>query len=229
MTKDNKALKTKDKEKDIDKPKISGYARMHTASDYTLNTAAVDRLVNASAETAPEVSEEELRKYKQSSRFHFPTWLKASFIKFWFAGAACFFFFWGLGTYLANLDLIIVLAVALGFITDLLCNNLLRFLEKYEGEYDKWMMFPKRKKFWTLPANVIYSCFLLYGVMYSYSLINLIILSIKGVQDAENEIALGVEPLLFGLLYLAFDLLCLGIKNLFIRIVNDAKIKNGGK
>ena len=39
---------------------------------------------------------------------------------------------------------------------------------------------------------------------------------------AEAEAMLGVEPILFGLFYIGFDLLLIKIKNTFIKIFRDA-------
>ena len=70
---------------------------------YKLNTKAVDDLVGANKENSPEVPREELEKYRSASGIRLPRWLKAVLLKAWFAGAACFFIFWGLGLYLTCL------------------------------------------------------------------------------------------------------------------------------
>ena len=56
-----------------------------------LHTDAVDDLVNADEDNSPEVSEEELNKYRSGPKFRIPDWLKALLIKAWFAGSVCFF------------------------------------------------------------------------------------------------------------------------------------------
>ena len=111
---------------------------------YKLNTKSVDDLVSANAENSPEVSKDELEKYRSKSGLHLPRWLKVVLLKAWFAGAACFFIFWGLGIYLPNLlDMMLVFGLSLGLVTDLLVNNVLRFLSTVPGENDGWMMFPQ--------------------------------------------------------------------------------------
>ena len=123
------------------------------ASDYyKLKTGAVDKLVDTS--NAPVVPESEIKKYKSGSKIRIPDWLKVVFIKFWFGGAACYFFLWGLS--LVGLDLIVVMSIGLGLVTDLLVNHMLHFIAPEKGYYDKWMMFPY-KKFWTLFLNCLYS------------------------------------------------------------------------
>lgn len=190
-----------------------------TASYYQLKTDAVERLVDTA--DAPEVSDEELKKYTSKGKFHIPAWLKIVFIKFWFSGAICYFFLWGLGLYIQGLDLMFVLAVGLGVANDLMVNKLLRNFEPNEGDYDKWMMVTVRK-FWSIFVNVIYSGFVLFCVFQTYYSINMM-LGVNANATAEQaESMLGVEPILFGLFYMGFDLLLIKIKNTFIKILRDA-------
>ena len=190
------------------------------ASYYQLKTDAVDRLVNA--KDAPAVSEAEIKKYTSKGRFHIPTWLKIVFVKFWFAGAICYFFLWGLGIYIQGLDLMFSLAVGLGIVTDLMVNKVLRSLEPESGEYDKWIMVTVRQ-FWSIFINVIYAGVVLYCVFQTYYVINILF----GVDATatEAETMLGVEPIMFGLFYMGFDMLLVAIKNTFIKIFRDAGTK----
>lgn len=195
---------------------------------YKLNTKAVDDLVSANAENSPEVPMEELQKYRSKSGLHLPGWLKAVLLKAWFAGAACFFIFWGLGLYLTNLgDMLLVFGLALGLVTDLLVNNILRFAAATPGENDGWMMFPK-KGMGSFFLNILYGFFLLFCVYTLYQLINSALVSLTGRSDT---VPLGVEPILFGLFYTGFDLVFIGLKHLAGRILSDAKLaaKEGKK
>ena len=188
-----------------------------TADYYKLNTKAIDDLINADKSNSPEVSKEELKKYGGKQRRSVSQWLKAVFIKFWFAGVICYFFLWGLGTYIqTSLDLWLVTAVALGFVTDLMTNPILRFVERNEGDNARWMMFPQKKKFITLPLNVIYSCALMALCVFTYSLIN-------------RAVYVGVEPLGFGLVITAWDIILIKCKHLMRKIVSDAMAQAGGK
>lgn len=187
---------------------------------YRLNTKAVDDLVNADESNSPEVTEEELRKYRGRKKISIPDWLKAVLIKFWFAGAVCFFIFWGLGNYItATLDMMLVFGMALGIITDLLTNNVLRFFAETHGANDRWMMFPK-KKFSSFFLNIIYAFVLLALVQWIYNGINIVLNTSNGTVDT---VYLGVEPLLFGLFYVVLDLVFITVKRTFISIVRDAK------
>lgn len=203
----------KDKNKHTDK---------NAAEYYKLKTGSVDKLVNT--DNAPVIPESEIKKYKSGGKIKIPGWLKVIFIKFWFGGAACYFFFWGLGMYLDDLDLMVVVSIGLGLVTDLLVNNLLHFLEQEKGDFDKWMLIPFRK-FWTIFLNVLYSGLILFCIMNTYDLINRIIM----MNNPELEtLPLGVEPLLFGVFYMGFDMLFIGIKNTFVKIIRDAEKKASG-
>ena len=187
---------------------------------YKLNTKSVEDLVGANAENSPKVPKEELQKYRSKAGISLPQWLKAVLLKAWFAGAACFFIFWGLGLYLTNmLDMMLVFGIALGLVTDLLVNNILRFFAATPGENDVWMMFPK-KGMGAFFLNILYAFILLFCVYCLYQVINTVIVSISGQTDT---IPLGVEPILFGLFYMGFDLLVVGIKQLVRRILADAR------
>jgi len=187
---------------------------------YRLNKKAVEDLVSANEENSPPVSEEELKKYRSRSPLRLADWLKALLIKFWFNGAVCFFFLWGLGMYLpSTLDLLFVTGIAMGIVTDLLVNNIFRFYAKTPGANDRWMMFPKRR-FVTFFLNILYAFAVLFLVYTLYNLINAVIISFTGQTDS---IPLGVGPILFGLFYLGFDMLLIGMKRLFGRILSDAR------
>lgn len=187
---------------------------------YDLKTDAVDRLLNA--KNAPVVSEKEIKQYKGGWKRTIPTWVKIVFVKFWFGGAICYFFVWGLGMYLQNLDLMAALAIGLGACTDLLVNNLLKFLEPEKGDYDKWMMVTVRK-FWSIFLNVLYAAVLLFFIVQTYVFINQMITG----TDAANaqSVPIGVEPIFFGLLYMGYDMLFIFIKNMVKKAFRDAEAK----
>lgn len=189
---------------------------------YDLKVDAVEKLVNA--KDAPEVSEAEIRKYKSGGRFRIPTWLKIVFVKFWFSGAVCYFFFWGLGLYLNGLDLWFAAAIGLGVSTDLMVNHLLHSFEPEKGAFDKWM-FVRIRKWWSFFLNIIYAVVVLFCVIQAYTVINTLI---AGDVSTAKEVPLGVEPLGFGLFYMGFDMLLITIKNTIIKIFRDAEKKVSG-
>lgn len=195
---------------------------------YELKTEAVDRLVNADKKEYPKLTIENdpSRAYRSGFLDRIPSWVKALFIKFWFNGAVCFFIFWGLGILIPNMEnMIIVLAIVLGMVNDILVNSIFRFLAAQEGDNDKWMMFPK-KKYLNFFLNILYSFALLLAVIWLYNVINVVINSIAGT---ELVVYVGVEPIFFGLIYMGMDLLFITMKNMTVKILADAKNKNGVK
>jgi hypothetical protein len=202
----------------------AGYSedeKKSAAGYYELKTKAVNDLIEAEEGKAPEYSKEELNKYRsRRGRFHLPDVLKIILIKFWFAAMICFFFIWGLGGRLGGMiDTILIVGAAFGIVTDLLENNAIRFFAKTEGEYDKWMMFP-RKRYVSFILNIIYSILVIFIVYMLYNAINLVYIKLSGNQD---QILLGVEPILFGAFCMGVDMAFVGMKNLFKKILADAK------
>ncbi len=194
------------------KKKRGGSSPKPTAENYyDLKTKAVDDLVNADESNSPQVTDEELERYGGRKKRGLPNWLKVCFIKFWFPASVCYFFFWGLSGYVADmLDLMFVTAVVLGMVTDLLTNNVLRFFAQTEGENDRWMMFPK-KRFITFFLNIFYSFLLMFLVFSIYTGVNKILIAITGAP--EDSVLLGVGPILLGVFYLICDLLLTAGKN----------------
>lgn len=189
------------------------------SSNYELKSEAVEKLVDAQKGDVPQFSQEELNKYR-SKKLSIPEWVKVIFIKAWFAGAVCFFVLWGLGAYLtAMLDMLFVAGAALGMVTDLLTNNVLRFIEKNPGSNDKWLLCA-RKGVVGFGINLLCAYVILLCVYVTYSLINYTIISATGAVDT---MPLGVEPVLFGLLYMGYEMLLIGMKRMVQGIIRDAK------
>ena len=188
-------------------------------SNYELKSDAVEKLLDAQSGNVPDVSQEELDKYR-TKKWAIPETVKILFIKAWFAGAVCFFIMWGLGLYLgATLDMLFVTGAALGFVTDLLTNNVVRFLEKTPGGNDRWLLVTK-KGMVGLGLNLLGAYAVLVCVYFTYTVINYTIVSLTGAVDT---VPLGVEPVLFGLLSMGYEMLFVGIKRLARSIFRDAK------
>lgn len=195
---------------------------MSNENNYELKSEAVETLAGADSSPAPEYSKEELERYKGKKKFKIPAPVKILFLKAWFAGAVCFFFLWGLG--LTNLlDTLFVLGVAIGLVTDLLVNNVIRFLEAFPGEHEEWMLFPK-KGMVSFFLNLIYGFVIAFCVYLLYSLINFAIMSLTGNTET---LPLGVEPVLFGIFCMGIDMLFVGIKRLIVNIIEDAQYAAG--
>ena len=191
------------------------------AEYYDLKTKAVKDLVEADESNSPQVSDKELRKYRSGLKFRIPDLVKIVFIKWWFAASVCFFFFWGLSTYIpSTLDLLFITGLALGVVTDILTNNALRFLEPYPKAWAKWINFYE-KSFMSYVWNILYAMGDLFCVYTTYSVINYAVIHLRHL-DA-SAIPLAVEPILFGLFFMGFDMLFLLFRNTFRSMVNDAR------
>ncbi len=183
--------------------------------NYELKSEAVDELVEAKAGNAPEYSEEELNQYRKKSYFNIPDAAKVLFIKGWFAGAVCYFVLWGLGTYVGNtIDMLFILGMVLGMVTDLLTNNVVRFIEKVPGENEKWILINKRGSL-GLFANLICSMVIIVCVFVFYDFINRVAAVFTGNPE---DVVLGVEPVFFGLFCLGFELALIWLKKLICKI-----------
>lgn len=194
--------------------------------NYDLRSTAVDDLVDAQSGEVPEYSEEELARYRSKSKFNIPETLKILLIKAWFFGAVCYFILWGLGTYIYSLiDMLFILGIVLGLVTDLLTNNVIRFIEKTPGANDKWLLLPKGGMV-SFFLNMIFGLIIVYGVYNLYGLINRVIIAITGATDT---VPLGVEPILFGVFCMGFEMLLIGIRRLGQSILADAKAKVDGR
>jgi len=190
------------------------------ADYYKLKVKAVDDLVNATEENSPPVSKEVLRQYHALPKLKIADWVAAVVLKTWFAGVVCYFIVWGLGMYLPNqLDLLVVTGLALGFVTDLITNNVFRFIARPKGANDRWMMFPK-KNYVFLPLNVLYALLLTFCVVMTYNAVNTVLISLSGAKDT---VPLGVEPILFGVFTTLWDQALIEGKHLLKRIVSDAR------
>lgn len=196
--------------------------KKETGNPYNLNIDAVNRL--AEADNMPLPKNQKLRdpgkKYRSGFLDKIPGPIKALFVKFWFNGAVCFFIFWGLGILIPSMEnMIIIMGLVLGMVTDIFVNNIFRFFAVVPGENDKWMMFPK-KKYINFFLNIIYAFFILGTVISIYEGINSMGNALHGTTGV---IYLGVEPVMFGIFYMGIDMLLITIKNVFVRIIQDAK------
>ena len=194
------------------------------ADYYRLNTKAIDDLVGATPENSPPVSDKELRKYQSGPKIRLKDWVKVVLIKWWFAGAVCFFFYWGLGMMVPNMEnLLLILGVGLGMVTNLLTNNVLRFWAKVPGGNDRWMMVNRRGAPGLL-LDILYGFLILGCVVVSYQGLNQLLIALTGA--AGDSVPLGVEPIGFGLLTMGWDFLFIGIRRTLRKILTDAKEKN---
>lgn len=160
--------------------------------------------------------------YRNDLLGRIPTWLKALFIKFWFAGVVCWFIMAGIG--LTDFDAMVITGAVLGIFVDVLVNPLFRYMETDRKEYDVYTMFPfPFKAFWTFFANIVYYVIIVLIVgLFGYNGLNSVINIFKGT---ESVYYVGVEPLLFGVFAVAVDMVFIGIKDLVVFLVKKARRK----
>ncbi len=157
--------------------------------------------------------------YKVDKLSRIPTWIKAIFVKWWFAGATSYFILWGLP--LTGPDSVLLLGVVLGMVTDLFVNPVFRYMESDRREYDGYVMFPfPFKAFWTFFANIIYYTLVVYLVSVVYTNLNVLANIINKTADA---IYIGVEPLLFGTICVLADMAFIGVKDGVVALVRRMK------
>lgn len=228
----------------MSKNKKNGREKETTIENYyDLKKDSIDELVAALKSDTPDESkpittniaeitgeEEKLGGSKKSKEFDpykrdklqfLPTWLKAIAIKWWSAGAICFFILWGTG--LKDLDAILVVGAVWGVVVDLLVNSVFRLMESDKKEYNIYMMFPfPLKAFWTFFTNIIYYIVVALVVNYCYLGVNELINFIKGTSGLYY---IGVEPLLFGVFCTIADMAFIGIKDLIVYLVKRKKRK----
>ncbi len=193
--------------------------------NYEFSSEAVDTLANADNEPIPQYPEEELTKYRKK-KFQIPNLAKVLIVKAWFAGAMFYFVQMGLGWLIGpgeNLHLISVMVF--GMVTDLLTNNVIRFMEPYNGANDKWILINKRGVT-GLCMNVLFCGVIYFLVFVTYILLENIIGLVIG---RAGEFYIVQEPILFGIFCMGIDLALIGIKNLCISIFEDAKASARGQ
>lgn len=217
----SKKSKKNTKDSNFNKEEIVGdYYGLKSDAVADLVKAQNDAIAQEEIVSSNEITVE-VKKYRKGFLSKVPVWIKALFVKFWFNGMICFFFYWGLGAYIADqLDLIVVVGLAMGVLTDILLNNILRFMNGDKKEYDAYMMLPM-KKFWTFFVNIVYAGIVLFCVIMTYQLINIWV--IKANELPLDSVPLGVEPLLFGVFYLFYDMIFITVKNVIVGAVKKHK------
>jgi hypothetical protein len=193
---------------------------------YDLKAEAIDDLAAALKEdpAKPTKTETNIPKpYKVDKLANIPTWIKAMFVKFWVAGAICYFGYWGMGISVpSTLDLIVLVGVLIGIINYLLVNPAFLYFESDKKEYHAYLILPlSGKKYWTLFVHVAYGLIVNFAVFGIYTLINIAFVQMRDLP--EGTITLGVEPLLYGLFFLLIDMFFVSCKNLLVKAIRIGK------
>ncbi len=215
------------KKKKQSQEKIENYYNLKVKETDELVEALKGNNVSAEAPTTDiyEITGEETKgksskaknfdPYKRDKLAFLPVWLKAIFIKWWFAGAVCYFMVFGLFNSMNALDNMVLTGLVLGIITDIMVNPIFRLIESDEKEYNDYIMFPfPFKAYWTFLANGVYYIIVLVLVGLLYELIG---------KYISADVA--VEPLLFATFCLIIDMAFIGVKDAVVHIVKKCKNK----
>lgn len=160
-----------------------------------------------------------------------PYWIKAIIIKWWFFGMIYFFFVMGLAGLIGEDSYVwyiqvVVICFAIGVCTDIFTNNILEVVETRPNQ-SKWWLMIHGHKFIGFLVNVAYG--IVIGLAASF-----ICAWFTSLIDAPN-IEAGIadrtywfrEPCSFALVALAVDMLCIGIKDLIVYLINRGKVPEG--
>ena len=182
-------------------------------------TTSIAEITGEEIKSSPDSKKAHFDPYKNDKLSKIPVWIKALFIKFWFAGVVCYFIILGLGNWVTDaLDQAVLAGIVLGVFTDLFVNPIFTYLESPEKEYNNYMMFPfPFKKYWTFITNAAYYLVVGLVVMQIYGGINLL------AAKYDGYVSVAVGPLLYGVFALIVDMAFIGIKDLIVFLVKRAK------
>lgn len=194
--------------------------------NYNIDDLIGEEASNQGEETTYRKKGKEFNPYKLDKLSRVPTWIKAVFIKWWFAGLVFYLIGIGLGSVITNDENRMLLSgVILGIVVDVLVNPVLMYFRSTEDEYDGYIMFPfPFKKYWTFLTNIVYYIVVVICVLYMYRGFNELISLIAGTSG-QQYIYVGVEPLLFGVFAVIADMAFIGIKDLIVYLVKRGKRK----
>ena len=200
------------------------------ADYYELKTEAAEELAKVYTEEEKkeldkktEVKPGEKRPYKVDFLSRIPASIKVIFAKYWTFGVICYFFYWGLGYYITNLEnLTLIVGIATGIIMDIFVTSAFLHFESDKKEFHPYLLVPVPfKKFWSLPINLTVYIGEAFGVYGIYYLINRAIEVSKGLDPGTAP--LSVEPLLYGLIALFIDAVIIALKDLMIFIIRKIR------
>ncbi|MCL2702576.1 MAG: hypothetical protein FWE91_03090 [Defluviitaleaceae bacterium] len=150
-----------------------------------------------------------------------PMWLKALFIKAWFAGAVFYFIGWGFFFQSRdNLDLILVLGLVHGLVTDIVVNKILIFIET-EAQPSKKYVLCYSRRFLSILINLLFGIICAFLVAYTYNIANVLAIEIN--NRPSGYMTFGAEPIMYGLLYLAYETVFVVMKNTLVKIYSRAR------
>ena len=157
-----------------------------------------------------ETNEQVPSVYNMSALGKIPYFIRAYVVKYWFLGVTCFFIGFGMG--LVGYWYAFVGWMAYGAMYDLCVKNIFLLMDTSKKESINHIMCDK-KKYYSLPINVIYAIGLFY--------ISVIVISL--INQISEGFTFGNEPFSFALVALILDAMIMGIKYSIIVIINHIK------
>ena len=154
--------------------------------------------------------EKELDPYKIDKFARIPMWIIVLVLKWWFAGAIYYFAYMGVlvQTQDGSTEAIIG-GVIFGAILDLLINRIIRFMEREKGANEKYILVTT-KKYVSFILNMLYGLFVSFLITYGFGFL---VASIAKLFNYTGN--LGMEPILFGILFVLIDFALIKLKRLF--------------
>jgi|GEM_PF-2851140 len=161
------------------------------------------------------------RPYAISKTKRIPTWVKATFTKWWVPGMLFYFIYFGFGftELLSGYLLALVFGLSWGLVTDVFVNHAFRGFDSEVSNYKDYIIFGQKRKLWTLPLN------LLLGAMFAYIAIIEVITPIFGLIDAyhgaeaANDFMFFAGAFVYATVMLGLDMAAVGIKRLIMKLI----------
>lgn len=144
-----------------------------------------------------------------------PGWVKVTFLKWWVAGAVYYFVGFGLlFTLTSFIDSVIYLGLLLGIVSEYIVNPVIRWMQKSLPNYEDHIIVLERGVKGLL-LNILFGFLFSIIIAMTYVGINSLAIAIFSLE--KSRIVLGVEPILYGLFYLAYNILFIKIKHFLFR------------
>jgi hypothetical protein len=163
---------------------------------------------------------EKLNPYFIDKLASVPAYLKIGFLKFWLAGASFLLAIYGLGARFDLLDRLVVFALIMILGVEYLTNTVILYMNKPDSPTTFYLPHEvNRKSFLSFFATAIYVAVMLLCIHFFLELWTSLGLITLGEILSESSI----DPISFGLLFVAFDLLWINARKLIKKLLRRQK------
>lgn len=157
----------------------------------------------------------ELHPYKTSFFSKIPLKVRIPLIKWWFMGAIYYFVGWGLPQFRSSgIDTIFILGLIIGLVNITVLQYIIKELSVSPDVYNIYLSIRNKSVLRGL-ISVIYGWIIAALIATTYELLNRLFIIVFSLK--ENTVSIGVEPILFGILYVLFDGVWMLIRNFIFR------------